>query len=152
MSVKRNALENIGEPDITFSGFKVWILGRQFPGTSDYWDGNWLTVIACCESPGAQVWTDGPIIHLSEIESWIRSLKELNNTLQGDAELTCMEPELGAKVTLDKLGHGSLVVYITPDHINEHHEFTFEVDQSFLPGVIRNLESILNKYPIKGQA
>ena len=145
-----NMLENLGDPDITFSGFKVWISGRQFPQSSDYWDGNWLLVTAFCESPGAQVWTQGPIIHLSEIEHWLKGLKELISTVRGEAELACMEPELGAKVTLDKLGRGSLAVCITPDHLNEHHAFTFDADQSFLPGVIRNLENILDKYPIKG--
>ena len=151
MSMKRNTPENLGEPDITFSGFKVWISGRQFSGSSDYWDGNWLMVTACCESPGAQVWAQGPIIHISEIQHWLTGLKELNNTLRGEAELACMEPELRAKVTLDKLGHGSLVVSITPDYMNEHHKFTFEVDQSFLPGVIKNLEDGLDKYPLKGK-
>jgi hypothetical protein len=150
--MKRNALENLGEPDITFAGFKVWISGRQFPGTSDYWDGNWLMVTACCESPGARVWAQGPIIHLSEIQHWLTGLKGLAHSILGEAELACIEPELGAKVCLDKLGHGSLVVNITPDHMNEQHQFTFEVDQSFIPGVIRNLEKILDKYPIKGNA
>jgi hypothetical protein len=150
--MKENILKNIDEPDITFSGFKVWILGRQFPESSDYWDGNWLLVKAFCESPGAQVWAQGPIIHLSEIQHWLTELKQLNNTIQGEAEMDCMEPELRAKVTLDKLGHGSLVVRITPDHLHEDHTFAFEVDQSFVSGVIRNLENILVNYPIKGEA
>ena len=149
--MKRNTREKLGEPDITFSGLKLWISGRQFPASSDYWDVNWLIVTACCESPGAEVWAQGPIIHLSEIQSWLTGLKELNQTVQGEAELACMEPELGAKVILDKLGHGSLVVHITPDHLHEHHSFTFEVDQSFIPGVIKDLENVLDRYPIKGK-
>ncbi len=61
-----------------------------------------------------------------------------------------MEPYLKAKVVLDKLGNGTLVVNITPDHLMENHKFTFEVDQSYLLVVIRELKDIIDKYPIKG--
>jgi len=148
--MKRIIPDDLGKPDLSFSGFKLWISGRQFPEASDFWDGNWLMVSAHCESMGAKVWAQGPIIHLSEILHWLNGLKELNKTVEGEAELPCMEPELRAKVVLDKLGRGSLFVTITPDHLKEHHRFTFSVDQSYLPVVIKDLQRVLDKYPIKG--
>jgi hypothetical protein len=30
-------------PDLTFGPLRLWALGRQFPDSSDQWDGNWLT-------------------------------------------------------------------------------------------------------------
>lgn len=149
MSMKNTTQKTLGEPDISFSGLEIWISGRQFPESTDYWDANWLAVTAHCASKGSQVWVQGPILHLSEIQHWLSRLKELHKTIEGETELPSMEPELDVNVSLNKLGHGSLVVNITPDHLNEHHEFTFEVDQSFLPAVIKNLEDVLNRHPIK---
>lgn len=150
MSMRNITQKKLGEPDILFSGLEIWISGRQFPESTDYWDANWLTVTAHCASKGSQVWVKGPILHLSEIQHWLSRLKQLYKTIEGETELPCMEPELNVNVSLNKLGHGSLVVSIIPDHLSEHHEFTFEVDQSFLPAVIKNLEDVLNRYPIKG--
>ena len=151
MSAMKGTLpEDLGRPNIHFSGLKMWISGRQFPNSSDYWDGNWLNATACCESMASLVWTQGSIIHLSEIDKWLNALKELNRTVHGEAELPCIETELRAKVVLDELGNGCLTVNITPNNLEESHRFTFEVDQSFLPGVIRSLESVLDRYPIRG--
>lgn len=138
------------DPDISLSGFKIWIIGRQFPNSTDYWDANWLNVTAHCVSAGSQVWTQGPIIHLSEIEQWLSSLQALNKAPQGEVRLPCMEPELNAKVLFDQTGKGSLVVSITPDHRNEYHEFTFTLEPSCLQGVIKDLKSVLVHYPIRG--
>jgi hypothetical protein len=148
--MKKINVKDLSEPDLSFSGFKMWIFGRQFPESSDSFDGNWLVAGAFCESIGSQTWVQGPIIHLSEIHQWLTELRNLHSTIQGEAALHCMEPYLKAKVALDKLGNGTLVVSITPDHLKEIHEFTFEVDQSYLPAVIRDLKDIIDKYPIKG--
>jgi hypothetical protein len=142
-------LDIFGEPDIRIAGLKVWITGRQFPEATDYWDGNWLLITACCESMGARVFAQGPFIHLSEIETWHKNLRQLNKTIHGEAELSTMEPEFDAKIVLDRRGSGSITVSLTPDHMNEQHTFTFETDQSFLQGIIKDLETILEKYPVK---
>ena len=141
--------DNLGTPDISFAGLKIWINKRQFPDADDYWDGNWLYVTAFCDSFGSQVWTEGPIIHLSEIEHLLKGMENLYHTLQGEAELPCAEPNLSVKVSLDRLGNGTLTVQITPDHMTENHEYIFEVDQSYFPKVISELKTILEIYPIK---
>ncbi|MDM8556099.1 hypothetical protein QUF75_15350 [Desulfococcaceae bacterium HSG7] len=139
-----------GAPDISLSGLKIWIAGRQFEGSTDFWDANWLVVTARCSSYFSEVLTQGPIIHLSELELWMAELLKLNETICGEAVLNCMEPELSSSIRLNKNGSGTLTVFITPDNINEHHRFTFAVDQSYLPSLIRELQTVLTKYPIKG--
>ena len=148
--MKKTYVKDLREPDLSFSGFKMWIFGRQFPESSDSWDGNWLVARAFCESIGSQTLVQGPIIHLSEIHQWLADLKKLHAAVQGEAALQCMEPYLKAKVVLDKIGNGELIVNITPDHLKEKHEFIFEVDQSYLPKVISDLKAIIENYPIKG--
>ena len=147
--MKKINVKDFREPDLSFSGFKMWVFDRQFPESSDSFDRSWLVAAAFCESIGSQTFVQGPIIHLSEIHQWLTELKNLHATVQGEAALHCMEPYLKAKVVLDKLGNGELIVDITPDHLKEIHQFTFEVDQSYLPVVIRALKNIIDKYTIK---
>ncbi|MDM8556154.1 hypothetical protein QUF75_15625 [Desulfococcaceae bacterium HSG7] len=139
-----------GAPDISLSGLKIWISGRQFEDSTDFQDANWLVVTARCSSYFSEVLTQGPIIHLSELELWMAELLKLNETICGEADLNCMEPELSASIRLDKNGSGTLTVFITPDNMNEQHRFTFAIVQSYLPSLIRELQTVLTKYPIKG--
>ena len=119
-----NQIEKLGKPDIRLDCLKIWIHGRQFPELTEYWDGNWLRVTVHCGSQGASVWANGPIIHLSEIQSWLTSLEQMNQTLKGKADLECMQPELSIDMTiLDQLGHLKIAIHLTPDHMTQEHKF-----------------------------
>jgi hypothetical protein len=148
--MKNIDIEAFGPPDISLSGLKIWISGRQDEDSTDFWDANWLLVTAHCSSVSCNVVTQGPIIHLSEVEHWISDLQKLQNNIHGETMLSCMEAVLEICVKLDTRGSGSLDVFIIPDQLNEKHEFTFSFDQSYLPSLIRELQIILNEYPIKG--
>lgn len=138
-------------PDISLAGLKLWVAGRQFEHSTDFWDANWLVVTVQCSSSYSNVAAQGPIIHLSEIEQWISELQKLSKRLAGEARLNCMETELNVKMTLDgRTGAGSLRVCITPDYLTERHEFIFPIDQSYLPKLIGELQNILKQYPITG--
>jgi hypothetical protein len=142
--------KHLGTPNIAVAGLRLWIQGRQFPDIHDYWDGNWLLVLAECKSLASQVWAQGPILHLSELVHWSAALENLSATVEGEAELACMEPNLRAKVSLDRLGRGELAVNIAQDHLREQHTFKFDFDQSYLSGLIRQLGHVLAEYPIRG--
>jgi len=47
------------------------------------------------------------------------------------------------------LGHLDLEVDITPDHLNETHQFRIEIDQSYLSDLIAHLHEILGRFPLK---
>ena len=140
----------LGEPDLKLSGLQIWIHNRQCPNDHDYWDGNWLDVTVLCRALNASVWTNGSIIHLSEIAQWLKEVEAMAISLQGEASLSCLEPKLSVTLEAKNFGHISMDVYITPD-LSQRHEFTFEIDQSYLPLLIRNCRTILKQYPIKGQ-
>lgn len=91
----------------------------------------------------------GPILHLPELRAWVQALREVREKAEGVAELRCIEPNLWAKVELGRRGHGHLQVRLTQEHMTEQHEFTIEIDQSYLPDAISSLEAILVEYPIK---
>lgn len=75
----------------------------------------------------------------------------MNTSLQGEATLPCMEPEFAVTLTAQELGHITMVVAITPDHLSQVHRFTFTLDQSYLLQVIDSCRTILRQYPVKGQ-
>jgi hypothetical protein len=136
-------------PDLTFGPLRLWALGRQFPDSSDQWDGNWLTVMAHCDLAGAQVTTCGPWIHISELEAWQCELRELDRTISGTASLNCIEPYLQITVEAKKLGQLLVTVDITPDDRTQTHRFHFELNQTFLRPLISDISQILIKYPEK---
>jgi hypothetical protein len=142
--------EQHGPPDFKIAGFCVWVFGREFEAAQDYWDGNWLRVLAHCGAQGAVVRASGAILHLSELLEWRDELANLHSSLTGSAQLACTEPNLDASIDL-RDGRGTLAVNITPDHMTQQHRFQFDLDQSYLPGLISALERLLQNYPIRGQ-
>ena len=145
---KLDIINKFGKPDLNMNRFKLWIHGRQYPNSDDFWDGNWLNISAYCGKSGASVYTNGAIVHLSEIEKWQNLCQDLNQSLSGIAELEFIEPNLVFKIELQK-GSGSLEIRITPDHMNQDHRFTFEFDQSYLSSIILDCKEILKKFPIR---
>lgn len=142
-TIKRDA-------DIHLAGLEIWVQRRQFPDSNDYWDGNWIVVNARCSKEGASVHASGPFIHLSELAGFTNELIRLNDELKGEATLPCMEPELSVKLKADKLGHVSVTVTLTPDHLTQQHKFVFDIDQSYLSGVLKQCHAVLEEYPLRG--
>jgi hypothetical protein len=136
--------------DLKLAGLRIWVHGRQFPDAQDYWDGNWLRVTARCDSDGASVLSGGPILHLSRLDRWCRESKKLLETLSGEAHLDCMEPNLAVALKAATPGHIILDVSITPEHLTQKHWFQFAIDQSYLPPLTTQCQSILETYPLRG--
>jgi hypothetical protein len=145
----RRELESLGEPDLAIAGLRVWIHGRQFPQSADYWDGNWLRVTAYCIYPHSIVRAHGAIIHLGEIVGLLRECEHLYQTLQGQASLRCIEPNLGVELTAETGGHITVQLTITPDQMTESHNFTDSIDQTYLPPIITACQAILAKFPVR---
>lgn len=138
-------------PDLIIEKLKIWINGRQFPDSADYWDANWMNINARYDSVTSFVETSGSIVHLSQIRSFLESSEK---ALQGHTqiiELPAIEPNIGLKLELDKLGHIKGELSITHDHLSEKHQYTFDMDQSYLPDLISQCKAIFVKYPIKGE-
>ena len=145
-------LETLGDPDIKIGGLRLWVHGRQFPQSEDYWDGNWLCVTAYCVYPHSMVRAHGSFIHLGELVVLLRECEHLYQTLQGHAGLRCTEPNLNVELSAESGGRISLKLAITPDNLTESHCFTDSIDQSYLPPVIAGCKSVLTKHPVREQA
>ncbi|HEY4474030.1 MAG TPA: hypothetical protein VI957_02625 [Candidatus Paceibacterota bacterium] len=134
------------KPDIEFGPLRIWVHGRQFPESEDYWDGNWLLATAHYNSIEAT----GAIITTDEIRSLMQDCQKVLQAGAGTIDLACTEPYIQLHLESDTLGHLNGKIEITPDPAKEVHEYRVEFDQSYLPNVIRQCESVLKQYPIKG--
>jgi len=142
-------IENLGKPSIKLEGLQIWIHGRQFTDSADFWDGNWLNVTAHCGGQGASVFASGPIIHLSEIVRWKTEAEILQKTLTGKATLNCLEPNLSVSLRAMSLGHIQMEVSITNDQLRQKHWFEFEIDQSYIPTLVGQCASILENFSLR---
>ncbi len=141
--------KQLDAPDIKLAGFNLWVHQRQFPEAQDFWDANWLIITVYCEAPGAQVKMNGPIIHLTEIENLLKECRQMYASLSGEASLNCMEPELDLILKMQTNGRLTMEVKITPNHLMQKHWFQFDIDQSYLPELIRDCQRVLENYPLK---
>src|SRR2546428_6762784 len=144
--------EELGAPDLKAAGFQLWVHGRQFPDSQDYYDGNWLRVTAHTGAAGASVWASGAILAVPDLVRWADQCDALANGGSQDAELAPMEPELKVRIRqMDRLGPLAMQVLITPDNLRQEHSFEFEIDQSFLPGIPAQCRSTPHAYPLRGE-
>ena len=66
------------------------------------------------------------------------------------ARLEPREPELRATLEiLGRRGHLRARVEISPDHLAQKHRMDFEVDQSYLPEMVRQCFVIVQRYPTR---
>ncbi len=137
------------EADIRCGHLSIWILRRQFPDETDYWDGNWLDVVAHCGDQGASVTVSGSILHLGEIKQWVDELEVMNETLKGSARLPTIEPNLSISLECNDLGQITATCQITPDQLRQSHEFIFDIDQSYLNGILSQCRRVLNEYVVR---
>jgi hypothetical protein len=142
-------LEALGEPDLEILGLRLWVHGRQFPQSKDYWDGNWLIVTARCSYPQSSVCAHGSIVHLGEIYGLLHATEILYQTLRGQAELCCIEPNLAVELLAQTGGHIRVKISITPEHLSESHSYTDGFDQTYLPPIIAGCKAILAKFPLR---
>lgn len=143
--------ENLGAPDLRIAGFQLWVRGRRFEDQTDYWNGNWLQVVAHCGANGASVWVEGPILMAPDVARFTDQCSALNEHLAGRATLDSVEPNLRVRVAIqDRTGHLALRVEITPDQLDQEHTFAFSLDQSYLPGILAQCRRVLASYPVRG--
>lgn len=140
----------LGEPALAISGLRIWVHKRQFPDSTDQWDGNWLDVTVRVKDLNAHVWASGSILTTMDLAAWRDGCEKLHSGGADSASLEPLEPEL--KVTMrktDAFGHLEMRVDITPDHLRQEHTFRIEIDQSYLPGLIGELGAVLGEYPVR---
>jgi hypothetical protein len=131
------------------AGFKLTVVGRQFPDSQDFWDGNWLNVRCECKASGARVEAQGPLVHLSEIAEILNGLDALSEGNCKRANVDFIESELGFNFEVGSRGDIKFEVRLTPNILEQSHKFNFAIDLSYLPSAIGQCKAILEAYPMR---
>ena len=143
-----NDLDTLGPPDLEVAKLSVWVRERTYAGSEEPYDADRLTVSAHCAQAGASVFVQGAFLTSSSFERFAETCETLHVALAGKAWLA--SDELNLTVTLDatdSAGHVLAVVEITPDHMTQEHRFEFQIDQTHLPGIVRQCRTIVGRYP-----
>ncbi len=90
---------------------------------------------------------------VTDIESFGRQCRQLMSGETSIADMNPFEPELRLRInSIGALGHLNFRVEITPDHLSQHHTMEFEIDQSYLPRIIKECAKIVDECPVRGQS
>jgi len=137
--------------DLLVAGLSLWVVGRHGDGSDDYWEGNWLDVIARYRAGGSRVAVAGPLVHLSELAALRAGCERMAAEVTTETGLYCMEPNL--KIELWRAPNGQLIgkTRITPDHKSEMHDFGFALESADLHAIVTSCERILERYPLRGK-
>ncbi|MEM8884092.1 MAG: hypothetical protein AAGD14_08500 [Planctomycetota bacterium] len=139
-----------GEPDIRLGGLHIWIHTPPGPLKADggY---TWLRSTAHYTADGARVWTGGEIFTIECLASLRAGCSILHADFRAGmtAELPPIEPDLAIRMKVsDRVGHMELEVEMTPDPLRQSHLFRHELDQSYLPTFIDQLDRVIEMRPL----
>ena len=145
--------DQLGPPSLKIVGFQLWVHGWECAETSGDDYGDWLRVTAHCGCDGASVWATGAILQVMDI---VRLYKECDALASGSVPVATLAPlEPGLRIELkksDSVGHLEMSVNVTPNHLEQEHLFRFEIDVSYLPGIVTQCRAIEKSYPARGAA
>jgi len=150
--MNNDELHSLGSPNVKVGPVQMWVHGREFEDSKEYYDGNWLRVTVHCGGAGASVRVGGAILMTVDLEGFAKGCDELWRREGDEAVLEPMEPNLRLCLTrADDAGHISGEVDITPDQLLQDHSFRFDLDQSYLPGIIQQCRAIIRDFPVVGR-
>ena len=87
---------------------------------------------------------------VTDLVQWAQECDALANGNIQEATLKPLEPELKVSIRqADRLGHLTMRVDITPDHLTQTHSFEFSVDQTYLPAIVSSCRAIIGAYPVR---
>lgn len=137
----------IGSPDY---GLSVSIKHRTHPDGSYDWDGNWLSVTAELKLPCFRGCVDADL-RAEELANFNDQIRQLYNTFDGYAEFDTMEKWVGIRMEISKTGRiGCRGFLIDEQRIGDQLTFQLELDQSYLPKLLHEIDSVLSAFPVIG--
>jgi hypothetical protein len=141
---------------IRFGGEKAEYLtpavhGREFPGSADYWDGNWLSCTAEVRVSTFRGRRDGSLRN-EELARFLTGLEEVYEQLTGEARFETMERWLDVRVVGDGRGHMEARGQLWDDPVHDHTlDFRLFFDQTFLPPIMEQVRAVLAAFPLVGK-
>jgi hypothetical protein len=136
----------------------VDLKGYQFPGATDYWDGNWLMVAISANHPeGAWRTTDPSLLtfEVAELVAWLEAIADGN---QVASDIGFIEPNLSFEL-VHVAGVASVRVYFELESRPEWAKSSrptgefwmdFALSDRDLPAAANSLRAQLAAFPVRG--
>lgn len=130
---------------------EIDVLYRNYPNSSDYWDGNWVTSKINIKIPGYFVNYDADL-RTDELRDFANEIKLMSKLLKGKATLKNLDNYLQIECEMNKTGK---IIWTAetcyPAGYGAVLKFEFVSDQSFLVDLIKELENISVAFPVIGK-
>ena len=146
--VDEGLLVSIGDSEGDRIEFRV--AGRSHPGSSDYWDGNWLRTTVTVRAGGfsGRFRAD---LRAEEFSSFRDQLTQLYEALQGEAAFTTFEGQVLLVAAGDGRGHVAVKAELADaPGIGNRLKVSLCLDQTYLPAVLESLDLLLATWPVLG--
>lgn len=142
--------EKLDKPDLELGGLRVWVLGQEDGGE------DWLVVTMHCAGDGSEVWVKktAAINMYYDIKPLIMSLEHAGKKhgTKGDFTEPYLSLEFHPRSKASKTsGEFDFKVNITPNQLDQQHEYIFGVSYSDIQGFLEQLKTIVRKYPLQAQ-
>jgi hypothetical protein len=138
--------------DVQIGPLTLTVHDGQSPWADEYWDEDHLHVIAEIDLAGrAWVRVAGPFLTMGDIASFLDELRQIQQQAGRMAELCSFGPAFILRLAGSSTGSIAAHLELTPDILTQTHTFELQLDQTHLPGIIRQLDTILERFPVRGR-
>jgi hypothetical protein len=130
----------------------IRVVGRMHPGTTDFWDGNWLPSPLFVRVGGFIAKIDAGL-RVEELRDFRVDLQRVYAEVQGRAVLSSMEHWVELIVECHPTGSLSVEGTIA-DHPSMRNTLRFEVeglDQTDIPAIVDALVAAEERFPVLGR-
>ncbi|WP_400162580.1 WapI family immunity protein [Brevibacillus sp. TJ4] len=140
---------------ITISGredtqIDIIAVNRSYPYQQDYWDGNWLNCEIKVNIPGYTAAFPADL-RTDEFQCFMVDLISIDSNLNGTANFRSMDSYIDLTCKITKTGILEWECRTSyPPFTGANLSFSFTSDQSFLPHLIKQLEMLIETYPVIG--
>lgn len=138
-----------GPPDLSLGGLAIWILGRPFENSDDGWSDEALDIAVRFRSEASYVITSETYLYTWEIHKFRTALTQACKSPEGTVFLHPLDNIPNIDLKFLDLGKIAATIEICPFSPDEEHAFHIEIDQSYLPALIRDCDRILERYPLR---
>ena len=142
-------------PEIKLGGqqhefLRIMVSSRKYTDAEDYWDGNWLN----CEVEVMAGRFRGRVLGTFRAEEFARLRSDVASLVESDegqASFATMECQLSFELIKDKMGGVRCKGVLMEDPAQEDRLiFSVQLDQSYLPRLLSELDEVVAAFPVRG--
>ena len=128
----------------------ITVLGRSHPGSTDFWDGNWVRAAVEVSAGGFRGEVCGDL-RADELAAFAGQLAHLQESLRGEAAFDTMEGWLSLRVTGNGRGHLTFRCVIRDEPgVGNTLDCVLATDQTFTRSTVAELAAVVQAFPVVG--